>query len=104
MYRIPSHALESRLKMLVELGILAETDDREPRFIPAVPLDGTTVVDVLRKINRYQPAQTYVLPSIDESNIVAIDAAIDQGRQEALSGLTLKQLALSEEGEMLIPG
>jgi hypothetical protein len=41
---------------------------------------------------------------IAESNIVAIDEAIDQGRLEALSGLTLKQLALNEEGEMLIPG
>jgi membrane protein len=104
MYRIPSHALESRLMMLVELGILAETDDGERRFIPAVPLDGTTVVDVLRKIDTFQPAQTYEPPLIAESNIVAIDEAIDQGRLEALSGLTLKQLALNEEGEILIPG
>jgi membrane protein len=104
MYRIPSHALESRLMMLVELRILAETDDSEPRFIPAVPLDGTTVVDVLQKIDTFQPAQTYELPLIAEPNILAIDEAIDQARLKALSGLTLKQLALSEEGEMPIPG
>ena len=104
MYQIPSHALESRLAMLVELGILAETDDQEPRFIPAVPLEATTVVDVLRKIDTFQPAQTYAPPLIAESNIVAIDEAIDQGRVQALSELTLKQLALSEEGEMQILG
>lgn len=99
-YAIPSHALESRLIMLVELGFLAQTDDREPRFIPAVPLDTATVADVLRQIDTFQPAQTYALPLITESDVVAIDKAINQSRIQALSGLTLKQLALSEEGEL----
>ncbi len=95
-YGVPSHALKGPLVMLVELGILAETDDRQPRFIPAVPLDETCVVDVLRKIDTFQPAQAYTLPPVTESNIVAIAETSNQGRVQALSGLTLKRLALEE--------
>ena len=98
-YEIPSHVLESCLVLLVELGILAETDDPESRFVPAVPLDATTVVDVLQQIDTFQPGQTYSPPLIKESSIVAIDQASNEGRVQALSGLTLKQLALGDTGE-----
>jgi DNA-binding IscR family transcriptional regulator len=99
-YEIPSHVLESCLVLLVELGILAETDDPESRFVPAVPLDATTVVDVLQQIDTFQPGQTYSPPLITEPSIVAIDQASNEGRVQALSGLTLKQLALSDAGEV----
>ncbi|MCP3871182.1 MAG: YihY/virulence factor BrkB family protein [Gammaproteobacteria bacterium] len=101
LYDIPGHVLESRLALLIELGILAETDEGEPRYVPAIPLDTTTVAEVLRRVETFQPAKSYTLPSITDPNITAIDQAVEASRERALSGITLKQLALSGTEELI---
>ena len=95
-YRIPSHVLERCLDLLVELGVLAETDQEPAQYVPALPFDTTTVVEVLNKLDGYRPAETYAPPEIVEPAIAAIETASREGRARALLGLTLKQLALGE--------
>ena len=95
-YGVPSHALEHCLILLVNLGILVETDDAESMFVPGVPFDSTTIEEVLQKIETFQPELTYVLPVIVDEQLQAIAQASAQGRTRALAGLTLKQLALGD--------
>lgn len=98
-YRIPANALERCLTLLVALGILAETDEPKPSYIPAVPLDTTTVAEVLQRVETYQPPGTYAPALGTDEEVVAIEAAGGAGRDQALAGLTLKQLAVGDSPE-----
>jgi len=93
-FQVPSHALEQCLDVLVELGILAETDELPPRFVPGIPFDATSVAEVITKIDGYLPADSYTPPRIEDPNVLAIENAASESREKALAGLTLKQLAL----------
>lgn len=95
-YDIARHVLEHCLGQLVALGILAETDDPTPVYVPAVPFDTTTVVEVLRRVETYQPADTFSPPPITEPQVTAIEQARGAALEHALAGLTLKQMAMNE--------
>jgi membrane protein len=95
-YGTPSHVLEHCLDLLVDVGVLKKTVDEGSRYLPGVPFDTTTVVEVLEQVDGYQPENTYSPPQIDEPDITAIGQATVENRAKALAGLTLKQLALGE--------
>ena len=95
-YQTPGQVLEHNLNLLVDLGILAQTDDKPPRFVPGFPFDTTTIAEVLQKIDVYQPAESYAPAPISDPVVVAIEQAATESRIRALAGLTLKQLALGE--------
>jgi len=97
-YQMPLHALQRCVARLVELRILAITDGPRAEYVPALPFDTTTVADVLDRLDAYQPEDTYSPPKISEPEIDAIEKASSTARNEALGGLTLKQLARSESG------
>jgi membrane protein len=102
-YQTPSHVLEYCLQQLVDIGILAETDDKPAQLVAGVPYDTTTVAEVLARIDAYLPTNTYSPPSIDDPVVMAIDQAARDGRSHALAGLTLKQLALGEATQEQAP-
>jgi membrane protein len=102
-YQTPSHVLEYCLQQLVDIGILAETDDKPAQLVAGVPYDTTTVAEVLARIDAYLPTNTYSPPSIDDPVVMAIDQAAREGRSHALAGLTLKQLALGEATQEQAP-
>ncbi|MGD8415604.1 MAG: YhjD/YihY/BrkB family envelope integrity protein [Pseudomonadales bacterium] len=93
-HAMPEHALEGCLSRLVSMGILAETEGPRPGYVPAVPFDATTVAEVLEQLATFQPADTYAPPELHEPHIDAIEKAARTSRDEALAGLTLKQLAM----------
>ncbi len=95
-YALPDHALERCLQRLVALKVLTETDTPKKRFIPALPFDTTTIAEVLHRLEGYQPEDTYAPPEVSEAQIEAIEHATRTARDEALAGLTLKQLATNE--------
>ena len=95
-YAVPSHVLAQVLDRLVALDVLAETDQDPAEYLPGLPFDTTGVVEVLEKLERYQPAETYAPPPILEADVGAIEQAGLEARARALAGLTLKQLALGE--------
>ena len=95
-YQMPVHALERCLARLVELKVLAVTDASEAQYVPGVPFDTMTIADVLHRLDSYQPEDTYSPPEISETQIEAIEKATLTARDEALAGLTLKQLATNE--------
>jgi membrane protein len=92
-YDIPVHALEDCLSVLVDIGLVAETDEPTTTFVPAVPFDTTTVAEVLERLDSYQPPTTYAPVLRPEDHIAAIEEAGRAAREQALAGLTLKQLA-----------
>ena len=96
-YQVPSHALEHVLSVLVDVGILAQTEDSESTYVPSVPLDGTSVTDVLSRIEAFQPPTTYAPPVMPEPPIADIFQTITESRANALAGLTLKELAFRHE-------
>ena len=95
-YDVPAHALQHCLALLVALGILTENDDPVALYLPAVPFDTTTVAEVLQRMDAFQPADTYAPPVTTEPQIAAIEEASRTARDQALAGLTLKQLAMNE--------
>ena len=95
-YQMPVHALERCLARLVELKVLAVTDASEAQYVPGVPFDTMTIADVLHRLDSYQPEDTYSPPEISETQIEAIEKATLTARDDALAGLTLKQLATNE--------
>ncbi len=94
-YHLPVHVLETSLSRLVNVGILAEVEGARPQYVPGIPFDTTSVAEVLERLTTFQPANTYAPPLIAEPNIEAIIHANRTAREEALAGLTLKQLALA---------
>jgi membrane protein len=98
-YHTPGHLLEFCLGELVDLGILAETDDKPARFVPGVPYDTTLVADVLQKLDGYLPEHAYAPPDIQDPAILSIAQTSRDSRASALNGLTLKQLALGQTME-----
>ncbi|MEJ2089396.1 MAG: YihY/virulence factor BrkB family protein [Gammaproteobacteria bacterium] len=97
-YDIPVHALEECLAVLVDIGVLAETDGPLSTYIPSVPFDSTTVAEVLERLDSYQPPSTYA-PSLESQvHIAAIEDAARKAREKALAGLTLKDMALNDVG------
>jgi membrane protein len=95
-YSTPSHVLEHCLDLLVEVGVLKTTQEDVSRYVPGVPFDATTVVEILEKVEDHLPENTYSPPRIAESDVTAIDQAMLETRAKTLAGLTLKQLALGE--------
>jgi membrane protein len=95
-YDVPVHVLEGCLALLVSIGLLAETDDPDQTYVPTVPFDTTTVAEVLQRIDNFQPSGTYAPPMITEEQVSAIEDAGRRARDQALSGLTLKQMAMNE--------
>lgn len=93
-YQVPVHIIEGCLSSLIAVGLLAETDDAIPSYIPAVPFDTTTVAEALKRIENYQPPSTYTPQIKTEPHIKAIEEATHTARDESLGGLTLKQLAM----------
>jgi len=100
-FQVPVHALEQCLDVLVDLTILAETDEHPARYVPGLPFDTTSVAEVLVKIDDYLPADSYSPPRIEDPSVLAIEEVANESRAKALAGLTLKQLALSESGSQI---
>jgi membrane protein len=103
-YDVPSHALEYCLHLLVEVGVLTETDETPSTFVPGVPFDTTTVNDVLCKIEVYAPDDTYSLPIVQDEQLSAITDAALESRKNVLAGLTLKQLAMTRPEDQAAEG
>jgi membrane protein len=92
-YDIPVHVLQGCISSLIAIGLLAETDEPIPTYVPGVPFDATTVAEVLERIDSFQPPATYAPGLEAEPQITSIEHATQTSREEALAGLTLKQLA-----------
>jgi membrane protein len=91
-YELPVHIIEGCLSSLIAVGLLAETDEPVPSYIPSVPFDITTVAEALGRIENYQPLSTYTPQIAAEPHVKTIEDATQTARAESLAGLTLKQL------------
>jgi membrane protein len=92
---LPSEAVEYALDALLAGGLLKETADNPPMFLPGRPMDETKVEELLRIVRAHGEGSWFSLERIpDEAAVGDVLDALDATLTHALDGLTLKQLAL----------
>jgi membrane protein len=94
---LPVEALKPILEALQNYGLLTQTGDEPPSYLPARPFDRTDLKDVLDAIRRAHEESWMDLQSLPPENAVEqlIDH-IDRTMENALRGRTIKDFALSE--------
>jgi DNA-binding IscR family transcriptional regulator len=83
---LPQDTVEAVLKALVADGVLAETGDQPPRFLPARPLEKTSLLRVLHVVRAMDAGGT------DAGIVEALGRAVDRAVDQALADRTLKDL------------
>ncbi len=99
--RVPMETLEPILEALEQYGLLTQTGDEPPSYLPARPLETTEIKDVLdavRAAHEVSHLNVQRLPA--ELVVEQLVDHLDQALAEALQGRTLKELALSEPPPM----
>lgn len=94
---VPMEALEPIMEALEGYGLLSQTANEPPTYLPARPLDTTGLKDVLDAVRGAN--EIVDLKPQSESAELAVDQLvdhIDQAMAGALRGSTLKDLALSK--------
>ncbi|MEQ8690922.1 MAG: YhjD/YihY/BrkB family envelope integrity protein [Pseudomonadales bacterium] len=77
---------------LVEVGLLAPSGQTVTAYVPAVPYDTTTLVDVLTRLENYQPPESHNPPGLTDKELDSLENTLAEARSNALADLTLKQL------------
>lgn len=95
---MPMHALEAILAALKQAGMLAETSDDPPAYLPARDLGMVGVADLLAKVraageHRFLGPDALRVPA----EVQGVLAQMERAADEAVHGLTIKQLAESPE-------
>ena len=94
---VPMEALDPVMEALEGYGLLTQTADEPPNYMPARPLDTTGIKDVLDAVRGAN--EMVDLKPQSESAELAVDQLfdhLDQAMTRALRGSTLKDLALSK--------
>ncbi|MBW2581804.1 MAG: hypothetical protein JRD00_12930 [Deltaproteobacteria bacterium] len=94
---VPMEALEPVMKALEGYGLLTQTANEPPTYLPARPLDTAGLKDVLDAVRGAN--EMVDLKPQSESAGLAVDQLVDhldQAMERALQGSTLKDLALSK--------
>jgi membrane protein len=98
--RVPMEAAQAVLRALVEKGLLKATSDDPPAYLPARPLDATSVKDALDAVREAGEEAHLTLERLPpEAAVDRMVVRLDQALSEALQGQTLKDLALSGESD-----
>ncbi|RLA87134.1 MAG: ribonuclease BN [Deltaproteobacteria bacterium] len=94
---VPMEALEPVMEALEGYGLLTQTANEPPTYLPARPLDTAGLKDVLDAVRGAN--EMVDLKPQSESAELAVDQLVDhldQAMERALQGSTLKDLALSK--------
>lgn len=94
--RIPTEALEQILEALEQHGLLSQTGDEPPTYLPARPLETTEIKDVLRAVRTADEESHAILVELpSEPGVERLVDHLEQALTDALRGSTVKELALS---------
>jgi membrane protein len=95
--RLPIEALEPVLEALEQEGLLTQSVDEPPTYLPARPLETTQLKEVLDAVRQAPKKAHIALQSLSpEPAIDKLTDHVDQAIKEAFHQRTLKDLALSE--------
>lgn len=100
---VSAEAISHLVGTLEQGGLLSATEGEPPQYLPARPLEETSVqhvLDVVRSANEGFRLHVEPLASIDEVNKVIDD--IDAAVHTLLEGKTLKDLAVSESSSPVV--
>ena len=95
--KLPGDLLDEVLGLLKSCDLISECLEREETYLPARPFDVTSVKDALDLI-RHVPAAKYqaVEAGAMWAKLNELNREVDQQLQSTLGGITLKQLAMTE--------
>ena len=95
--RIAMETLEPVLEALEQYGLLTQSSDDPPSYLPGRPLDTTEIKDALDAVRvAHEKSNLNVERLPSELAVEQLVNHLDQAVAEALQGRTLKDLALSE--------
>ncbi len=95
--RVPMYAVQTVIDALRQGGLLAESSDDPPTYLPARDLEGVrvkTLLDIVRAAGEDGFLSPATLPTPD--GVESVLRQIDAGAEHALDGLTLRALARAE--------
>lgn len=91
--RVPMEVLDAMLSDLVKTGLLAKTQDRPPRYLPASPLDDTPLSEVLGAIRIAEEEHSWSGKRLQTDPVVdTVSEEVESAVNEALKARTLKDL------------
>ncbi len=92
-----AYEINKLLEMFVQKHLLSRTDSDPPAYLPAQPLETTTIKTALDIVRSGHEDASFKLPQNRVSGeIETIMKNLDQSAEETLSGKTLKDLATTE--------
>lgn len=91
--RPPADLLEETVALLVERGLLAESDEDPPTLLPARPPERVALTDLLEALRDGDLGQP------PDPAVVVVSDRIEAGMREAVEGMTLRDLAPPAEAE-----
>ena len=96
----PVAALSMVMDACTQSGLIAQTDDRPPRLIPARPLETTPVAELLAAVRTgEETTHLHISQLPGQGEVDKLTACLDQALATALQGITLKDLALGKDTE-----
>jgi membrane protein len=99
--RLPIEALEPVLEALEQGGLLTQSLDEKPTYLPARPLETTQLKEVLDAVRQAPKKAQIALQSLSpEPAVDKLTDHMDQAIKEAFHQHTLKDLALSEPAQV----
>lgn len=102
--RLPLDVLETVLGCLERHGLLVESADDPPVYLPGRPLEETPLVEVVHAIRSAGEEAFFSAAHLPrEAAVEAVMGDIDQALDQALEGRTLKDLALDGAGNSPAP-
>lgn len=98
---VPMDMLMPVLNALEKEGVIARTGDEQMHFVPAMPPDTTTIEHLLNLLRATGEGSSLNMERLPVNKTVDdLMSSIDRGVSEALQGMTVKDLALTEELSM----
>ncbi len=93
-FGIAGEMMDDALAALRACAIIEETAEEPATFVLAVPPEETPVADIITTLREYHPAGSRPVRPPADAPVESVQARIRQARDDALQGLTLRDLAI----------
>lgn len=95
--QLPDDLVDKMVFLLEQGGFLKIVDDDEQTLLPGRPPEETTSADLLAYIHDSNKERTKRADTVTDSNIIDVLRVAEDVALDAIKGVTIKQLAMSED-------
>jgi membrane protein len=97
-HKVPTDVVETVVAALERAGLVVRSGDATPVFLPARPPEAMPIKEVLDAVREAEEATYGVRDAAEDAAAGAVMARFDEAAEAALADITLKDLALDEQG------